>query len=49
MSLCIFLMTTLQHWRLIEKDVVSQFKPVSAGVLLTSIRLVNIIVFKFRC
>lgn len=48
-SLCIFFMTALQLWRLIEKDVASQFKPVSTEVPLTSIRLVNIIVFKFRC
>lgn len=44
-----FFVNTLQLWRLIEKDVVSQFKPVSAGVPLTSIRIVNIIVFEPRC
>lgn len=32
-----------------KRIVVSQFKPVSAGDPLTSIRLVNIIVVKFRC
>lgn len=44
-----FFANKLQLWRLIEKDVVSQFKPVSAGVPLTSIRIVNIIVFEPRC
>lgn len=42
-SPCVFFMNKPQLWRLIGKDVVSQFKPVSAGVPLTSIRLVNII------
>lgn len=42
-SPCVFFMNKPQLWRLIGKDVVSQFKPVSAGVPVTSIRLVNII------
>ena len=32
-----------------KRIAVSQFKPVSAGDPLTSIRLVNIVVVKFRC
>lgn len=39
----VFFMNKPQLWRLIGKDAVSQFKPVSAGAPLTSIRLVNII------
>lgn len=39
----VFFMNKPQLWRLIGKDAVSQFKPVSAEVPLTSIRLVNII------
>lgn len=44
----VFFMNKPQLWRLIGKDVVSQFKPVSAGVPLTSIRLVNIITLRLR-
>lgn len=44
----VFFMNKPQLWRLIGKDVVSQFKPVSAGVPLTSIRLVNIITLGLR-
>lgn len=38
-----FFMNKPQLWRLIGKDVASQFQAVSAGVPVTSIRLVNII------